>query len=622
MMATALFMWHFQTRNALMNAQHASDDWAALGLTTFSLVAVFAVVKVMLSSETFVDGAALSLFAIAMIIGAVGPLFRDYLEPYRPHLFPETVSMAVVFFVAALAGERQRRARSRPKRGAAEVRRRPFSIIPYLGIAAVDALLISVAWTDHEDQQVIILVAVLLTAVVVLRQVLAFRENGRLLEQLDHGATHDALTQLPNRVLFHQRLQAALAADGDRPVSVALIDLDDFKEVNDTLGHEVGDLLLVAVAQRLAGSMRQGDTVARLGGDEFVVVLDDADPAATDLAAERITAALRAPVPAGGHELPIRASIGISDGRTGDDAGALLRQADIAMYAAKKVPGTAHLHYTDSMNAAGADSAHLGAELRTAVAQDELFLLYQPIVSLDDGRVIGAEALVRWAHPVRGELAPDAFIPLAERTGLILPLTQWVLRTAIGQLATWTARHRDDAPRILNVNISARDLREPGFAAGVADLLREFDVPGERITLEVTETTALEPGQSVTTLHELRALGIRVSLDDFGTGNSPLTLLQDYPVDEIKLDRSFTQSEVVGRAPVAAVVIHLAQALGLHAVAEGVETPEQAEQLLALGYLAAQGYHFARPMSAARLSEVIDRGESMAPDRPDLYAAG
>jgi len=262
--------------------------------------------------------------------------------------------------------------------------------------------------------------------------------------------------------------------------------------------------------------------------------------------------------------------------------------------------------------------------LRGAIRNDEFIVHYQPVFDLVTSQMVGLEALVRWPHSAFPMIRPDQFIPLAERTGLILPLTQWVLRTAFGQLATWTARHGDDAPRILNVNISARDLREPDFAAGVAALLREFDLPGDRITLEVTETTALEPGQSITTLHELRALGIRVSLDDFGTGNSPLTLLHDCPVDEIKLDRSFTQSDVVGRTPIAAVVIHLAEALGLHAVAEGVETREQAEQLLALGYLAAQGYHFARPMSAARLSEVIDRGESMTPadPAPGLYAAG
>jgi diguanylate cyclase (GGDEF)-like protein len=614
-LGTGVFIWHFQTRHALDSAQRA-DVWAALALTIFSLAAVFAVVKVVLSSDTFVEASALRIFAAAMIIGAVGPLFRDYLEPYRPHLFPTMISMPIVYFVASLAGERQRTADFGPRRGATETRRRTFSMFPYVAVAAVDALLLAVAWSDRADERVIILVAVVLTALVVLRQVIAFRENGRLLGQLDHGATHDGLTQLPNRVLFNKRLQAALTGPGDHPVSVALIDLDDFKEVNDTLGHEVGDLLLIAVAQRLAACVRQEDTVARLGGDEFVVVLDNADPAAADLAAHRMIEALRAPVPADGHELPIRASIGIADGRTGAEASMLLRQADIAMYAAKNIVGTAHLHYDPSMTAAGADHAQLGAELRAAIDGDQLFLLYQPIVSLDDGRVTGAEALVRWAHPVHGTLAPDAFIPIAERTGLIVPLGRWVMHTAFRQLAIWIARHGDHAPSMLNINVSARDLREPGFAPAVARLLAEFELAGDRITLEVTETMALEPGQSVATLQQLRSLGIRVSLDDFGTGHSTLTLLHDCPVDEIKLDRSFTQSGVDGRVPVAAAVIHLAQVLGLHAVAEGVETPEQAEQLLALGYIAAQGYHFARPMSADRLSEVIDRNEALTPDVP------
>jgi diguanylate cyclase (GGDEF)-like protein len=615
MLATGVFMWHFQTRHALESTQRA-DVWAALALTIFSLAAVFAVVKVVLSSDTFVEASALRIFAVAMIIGAVGPLFRDYLEPYRPHLFPTMISMPIVFFVAALAGERQRTADLGPKRGAAQVRRQSFSMLPYAAVAAADTLLLTVAWSDRADEQVIILVAVVLTALVVLRQVIAFRENGRLLNRLDHGATHDALTQLPNRVLFHQRLQTALTAPGDRPVSVALIDLDDFKEVNDTLGHEVGDLLLIGVAQRLAACVRQEDTVARLGGDEFVVVLDGADPAAADLAAERMTEALRTPVPADGHELPIRASIGIADGRSGAEASVLLRQADIAMYAAKNIPGTAHLHYDGNMAAAGTDHAHLGAELREAIHGDQLFLLYQPIVALDDGRVAGAEALVRWAHPLRGALAPDMFIPIAERTGLIVPLGRWVMRTAFRQMAVWIARHGDDAPAVLNVNISARDLREPDFAPAVARMLEEFELAGDRIMLEVTETMVLEPGQSVATLHQLRALGVRVSLDDFGTGHSTLTMLHDCPVDEIKLDRSFTQARVDGRVPVAAAVIHLAQALGLHAVAEGVETSAQAEQLLALGYIAAQGYHFARPMPADRLSEVIDRDETLTPEAP------
>jgi diguanylate cyclase (GGDEF)-like protein len=605
-------MWHFQTRFAL----HApgSNVYASLGLTTFALVAVFAVVKVVMSSNTFIHPPALRMFAVAMIIGTIGPIFRDYLELFRPHLFTTMVDMPATYFVAAIAAERQRFATYGRKRGAPEIRRRSFSTMPYAAVGAVDLLLLAVTWIgDRSDLNVVVVAAVALTTLVVLRQVIAFRENARLLLRLDHGATHDALTQLPNRVLFHERLEKALTTPGDRPVSVALIDLDDFKEVNDTLGHEIGDLLLIAVAQRLDGCVRTEDTVARLGGDEFVVVLDGADPAAADLAAERMKEALREPVLADGHELPIRASIGIADGHTGSEASLLLRQADIAMYAAKNIPGTAYLHYTPEMATSGTDHAHLGAELREAIYGDQLFLLYQPIVGLDDGRVVGAEALVRWAHPVRGTLAPDVFIPVAERTGLIVPLGRWVMQTALRQLSEWIADHGEQAPAVLNINVSARDLREHAFAEDVAAMLREFGIRADRITLEITETMALEPGPSVANLHRLRAMGVRVSLDDFGTGHSTLTLLHDCPVDEIKLDRSFTQSAIDGRIPVSAAVIHLAQALGLHAVAEGVETAEQAEQLLALGYTAAQGYHFARPMPSTKLSELLDSAGTLQP---------
>jgi diguanylate cyclase (GGDEF)-like protein len=485
--------------------------------------------------------------------------------------------------------------------------RRSFSVLPYLAVAAVDTLLVLVAWRHDTDQLVVAATAVLITAVVVLRQVIAFRDNSRLVARLDHGATHDALTQLPNRTLFHTRLQRALTAPGDRPVAVALIDLDDFKEINDTLGHEVGDQLLVGVAQRLQGCVRVEDTVARLGGDEFVVVLDDADPAAADLAAERMMKALRQPVYADGHELPIRASIGIADGRSGDEASVLLRHADIAMYSAKKITGTACLHYNVRMTAGGTEPVHLGAELRDAIAEGQFFLLYQPIISLHDGQVMGCEALIRWQHPTRGVLAPDSFIPMAERTGLIVPLGRWVMRTAFAQLASWTAEHGEQAAGILNINVSARDLREPGFADGVGALLTEYGLTADRIVLEITETMAVEGGQSIINLNRLRALGLRVSLDDFGTGHSTLTLLHDCPIDEIKLDRSFTQARIDDRAPVSAAVIHLAQALGLHAVAEGVETAEQAELLAALGYIAAQGFYFARPMPPAQFGDLLHK---------------
>ncbi|AGL14142.1 bifunctional diguanylate cyclase/phosphodiesterase [Actinoplanes sp. N902-109] len=613
-LAAAVFLWHYSTRAALQN----DDKYAvylSLIVTLVALLAVFAVVKFVLSSHLHVDNSALRLLAVAMVVGAVGPVFRPVTEAVDPTLFPGMATEPLVYLFGCWAAARQRYAvlATARRRGALRVRQRPFSLLPYVAVAAVDGLLISVTVAETTDETVVVAAAVLLTALVVVRQVLAFRDNSRLLARLDHGATHDALTHLPNRVLFHARLRTALTTPGDRPVAVALIDLDDFKEVNDTLGHEVGDQLLIGVAQRLQGCVRAQDTVARLGGDEFVVVLDDADPAAADLAAERMRKALHQPVYADGHELPIRASIGIADGRTGAEASVLLRQADIAMYAAKKLAGTAYLHYAPSMATAGSDHAHLGAELREAIDGGQLFLLYQPIVALDDGRILGAEALVRWSHPVRGVLAPDAFIPVAERTGLIVPLGRWVMRTAFAQLAGWIAEHGDAAPGALNVNVSARDLREPGFAEEVAALLAEYGLPADRIVLEITETMAVEPGQSVLTLHRLRGLGVRISLDDFGTGHSTLTLLHDCPIDEIKLDRSFTQAPVDDRVPVSAAVIHLAQALGLHAVAEGVETGEQAEQLLSLGYLAAQGYLFARPMPADRLGELLSAGVSLMP---------
>ncbi len=613
MLATAVFLWHFQA-GELLTVDADGSLITVLVLTVLALLAVFVIAKIMLSGYTFIDRTGLRLIAVAISVGALAPILRPALQAVDIRLFPMQVGIPAVFFFAAWAGEQQRHATFVRRRGEPEPRTRTYSMLPYLAVAAVDGLLVYVSWFDHTGERVVVGAAVLLTALVVLRQVTAFRDNGRLLSRLDHGANHDALTQLPNRVYFHERLRKALTAPGDRPVAVALIDLDDFKEVNDTLGHEIGDLLLIAVAQRLDACVRAEDTVARLGGDEFVVVLDGADPAAADLAAERMTEALRRPVDAGGHELPIRASIGIADGRTGDEASMLLRHADIAMYAAKNLPGTACLHYDDGMAGPATEHAYLGAELREAIGNGELFLLYQPIVGLDDGRVMGAEALVRWAHPAHGTLAPDAFIPVAERSGLIVPLGRWVMRTAFRQLGTWIGEQGDAAPGVLNVNVSARELREPGFAGGVKALADEYGIPADRVVLEITETMALEPGQSVTNLHLLRSYGFRVSLDDFGTGHSTLTLLHDCPIDEIKLDRAITQAEVDGRAPVAAAVIHLSQALGLHAVAEGVETAEQAGQLLALGYVAAQGYHFARPMPADRFSSLVAAGAMLKPD--------
>ncbi|WP_308121198.1 putative bifunctional diguanylate cyclase/phosphodiesterase [Paractinoplanes bogorensis] len=595
MLACAVFLWHFSARFALAEGDPRTL-FPALALSVLALLAVFAVAKFLLTSQNHMDSGALRMIGVAVAIGALGPILQPLVAPIDPNLFPDMLDLPALFFCAAIATHLQRHARTGPHRGAKPARRRPFSVLPYVAIAAVDALLIVVTWSaDGADREIVVASAVLLTAVVVLRQITAFRDNGRLLRRLDHNATHDALTQLPNRVLFHERLRRAVEATDGRPVAVALIDLDDFKEVNDTLGHEVGDQLLIAVAQRLNGCVRVDDTVARLGGDEFVVVLDNADPAAADLAARRMIEALQAPVTTDGHELPIRASIGIADGHAGDDPSVLLRQADIAMYDAKAQPGTTFRHYQADMGG----RADLGSELRDAIRDDQLFLLFQPIVTLDeDRRVLGAEALVRWAHPVHGTLAPDAFIPVAERTGLIVPLGRWVLRDSLRRMAEWPAG------TVLNINISARDLREPDFAEVVAALLAEYGVAAGRITLEITESMPVDLGESHAVLHALRELGVKLALDDFGTGSSTLSLLHDVPIDEVKLDRSFTQAPG-DRVTVAAGVAHLAQAMSLHAVAEGVETEEQLQRLRTLGYTAAQGYLFARPMPAADFEALL-----------------
>ncbi len=644
MLATSVFFVHFHTmpQLAVPGVNATTTLVSSAMVTTLASMVVFAVAKVVMSSYAFIDKDSLRLFACAILSGCISSLPQPYLAtmPDKNHLLFSTVSMPLVMFFAAWAGERQRTA-GRRAAAAAGQRRRPFSVLPYIAVAAVDALLIWVLWSmDLGDlaarwdtmpprERLVMMwdpflvgaVAVLLTGLVVLRQLTAFQDNRRLLERLDHGATHDALTQLPNRRLFHERLQRAVADPGGGTLSVALIDLDDFKVVNDNLGHEAGDALLIAVAQRLKACVRAADTVARLGGDEFVVIFDDVEPGAAAAAAERIITALAPPVVAEGHELLIRASIGIADGGPGSDPSDLLRQADIAMYAAKDLGGSRCLSYEAGMAGAVANHAQLGAELRQAIIDEQFHLVYQPIVDLDGaGRLIGVEALVRWSHPVRGSVPPVDFIPLAERSGLIVPLGRWVVREACRQFAAWSAEHGAAAPAVLNVNVSARELREPGFATDVAGALAESGMPAHRLVLEVTETTVFQLGGSVSNLTTLRELGVRVSLDDFGTGQSTLSLLQNCPVDELKLDQSFTQAEATGEPTIAAAVLQLARVLGLHVVAEGVETPQQADRLREIGYHAAQGYHFARPMSAPQLSDVLaaEGVAALVPPRSEL----
>jgi diguanylate cyclase (GGDEF)-like protein len=448
---------------------------------------------------------------------------------------------------------------------------------------------------DPVDRLAIAVGAVLLFVLVVLRMsgfVSQVQHQADLLEDL---AMADDLTGLANRRRLEQGLTEGLATG---TMQVALLDLDDFKEVNDALGHAIGDRLLVAVAERLRRAAGPDALVARMGGDEFAVLLTGTTAEAADATVARLAGTLHEPVHAGGHDLLVRVSIGIADGTGTDDPVEVLRRADVAMYAAKRSGGTWHRH-TVELDDNADEQARLGAELRTALDADQFRMVYQPIVELPHGRLRAVEALVRWDHPERGMISPDRFIPAAEHNGLIIELGEWILRTACAQAVEWLADWGALAPDRISVNVSARQLAQPGFAAVVARTLAETGMPVGRLTVEVTETAVFGGGQAVQTLNELHELGVRIALDDFGTGHSSLGLLQQVPVDVLKVDKSFVDNiTMAGRhAVIATALIRVSEGLGLTAVAEGVETAEQAAELYRLGYQLAQGYHFGKPVA-------------------------
>ncbi|BCJ56506.1 hypothetical protein Asp14428_79810 [Actinoplanes sp. NBRC 14428] len=413
-----------------------------------------------------------------------------------------------------------------------------------------------------------------------------------LLEEL---ALRDALTGLPNRRVFEERLTAAVAAGS---AQVAMLDLNGFKDVNDRLGHAAGDRLLQTVAARLQGALREGDLVARMGGDEFAVLVPHATPAAMDQVVGRVVEALREPVRVDGHELLVGASVGTADDAGTTDGYEVLRRADVAMYAAKQA-GERHRRHTADLDVRAADEAWLGAELRTALDTGGLHLVYQPIVSLPDHRMAAVEALVRWDHPVRGPIAPAEFLPVAERTGLMVELGAWILETACARAAEWHRTLGPAAPARVNVNVCARQLAEPGFPELVTATLARTGLPIHHLTLEVSETAVLRGGRVVRTLEQLHELGVPIGLDEFGTGHSSLGVLDHVPADLLKIDRSFVGSITrAGRhAVIATALLQVSDGLGLTAVAEGVQTAEQAAELHRLGYRYAQGDYFGTPLA-------------------------
>ena len=431
-------------------------------------------------------------------------------------------------------------------------------------------------------------------------------------EQLAHEAFHDTLTGLPNRALFMDRLGRALARrrrGEERDLAVLFLDLDRFKVVNDSLGHAVGDALLRRMATLLAEEVREEDTLARLGGDEFAILLDGVDDAADAThVAERIQERLRDPFEVRGHDVFSSVSIGITFG--GADAGTpedLLRDADTAMYRAKELGPARYQIFDEAMHAHAVTLLQLETDLRLALERNEFVLHYQPVLSTHDRRLIGFEALVRWEHPNRGLLPPQTFIPVAEDTGLIVPLGEWVLRAACEQLQAWRRGDGDRDDLFVSVNLSVLQFRQPGLVSQVRDVLETTGLPGEALRLELTESVVMgAPEAASRKLRELRAMGVGLCIDDFGTGYSSLSYLHNFPIDTLKIDRSFVERmREDSPGDIVETIVALARNMGMAAVVEGIETEEQMRIVERLGPTSVQGFLFSTPLDREAVAALI-----------------
>ncbi len=427
-------------------------------------------------------------------------------------------------------------------------------------------------------------------------------------QKLTFQAFHDPLTRLANRSLFRERVEHALDRRKTGELAVLFIDLDNFKTINDSLGHAAGDHVLVETAHRLRSTLRAEDTAARLGGDEFAVLLEEADITMSARIAERVRTALGVPFWLLGQEVYISASIGIAAREPGDTATELLRNADVAMYTAKTKGKARFEIFEPRMHDAVMARLALEADLRRAIERHEFVVHYQPIVKLETGEVTGAEALVRWQHPTRGLLPPVQFIPLAEETGLIVPLGGWVLREACRQLADWQRHRGGGKPFVMNVNLSSRQLVRDAIVDEVAAAVDASGIRASWLVLEVTETVLMaDPVVAARALGNIRDLGVRVALDDFGSGYSSLSHLRRFPIDIVKIDKSFVDGVAADgvESAIARSIIDLGRAMRIETVAEGIEADEQAETLRTLGCEFGQGFFFARPLDASAWDDLL-----------------
>ena len=477
--------------------------------------------------------------------------------------------------------------------------------------------------TGHDDQKVALsavktgaqdyLVKGKLDRELLLRSMQYSIERKRYQEQLEYQANYDALTGLPNRNLLHDRLrQSVYAQRFVRSIGVVFLDIDHFKFVNDSLGHNTGDKLLQKVAERLLAAVRDGDTVARLGGDEFILILNDqTGQEVIYRAMQRIIGKVAEPIEIDGQELLVTASAGISlYPQDGPDVETLLKNADAAMYRAKEKGRNNFQFYTAEMNRQVNERLKLESSLRRALERNEFELYYQPRIHVGDGALVGCEALLRWQHPEMGLTLPERFIGLAEETGLIVPIGEWVIRTASTQARAWQKKGMPDIT--VSVNLSMRQFKQEGLAAAVDDALRSSGLDPKRLEMELTESLVMQDTEAaIRVLERLREIGVELSVDDFGTGHSSLSYLTRLPISALKIDQSFVQAvRGTGKSDegiVAQAIISLAHNLKLKVVGEGVETAAQFDFLKQHACDEVQGYHFGRPMPAAEFERLVVR---------------
>jgi diguanylate cyclase (GGDEF)-like protein len=626
LVAGAVLAWCFVIAPMGLNGAEIAGTLTVAGV---ALTAAFAAVKLILTGNAPMN----RLAAAPMIGSAVAMSVGAFLAPSGPVgvLSPAVYAVRLLPSLLICAGPRIQELIARfdiaPFGGR---RRQPYSLAPYGSIVIVFGLLIfSLPGGVNARLWGVVVGLTVITALVAARQLVAFHDNEKLIGRLDQTldelrlhearlldqALFDGLTKLANRTHFTEQIATALKRSA-RPgeVWLLLIDLDDFKTVNDTRGHATGDALLIHVAERLRGAVRPDDLVGRLGGDEFAVLLRGCTEPEAGRTAQRMLDSLAQPIRIQQTDLLVRASIGVADAGARPDVQSLMREADIAMYESKARGKGAWTRYVPEMGVRIRRGADLTAQLGRALDAGRFHLEYQPIVRLGTGELTGCEALLRWnAGPRRKALSPAEFIPVAEESGLIVPIGHWVLGEACRQAAEWRLGYPAAATLVVNVNVAGRQLRQPGFAATVADALREHDLPARCLSIEVTETAVLDDESAIATMHALRDLGVGLALDDFGTAASSLGLLLTCPVTTLKLDRSFVEGVITvdRQAAVAMAVSQIADALSLTSVAEGVETPEQAKVLQELGYHNAQGFLYSRPLPPAALAALLERPHAL-----------